>query len=112
MSPWCVQVLLDKFEHGSARGAEGKVPPPWSSKMLAYLALLSLRPPTSSEQVSKREGLTVLDQLFSCKQYIWTLSKVTKNFYLIASLMKVVRVPVNKLNSVGLKQCLLKRDTC
>ena len=50
-----MQVLLDKFEHGSARGAEGKVPPPWSSKMLAYLALLSLRPPTSSEQVSERD---------------------------------------------------------
>ena len=45
------QILLEKFEHGRARGAEGKLQPPWSTRMLAYLALLTLRPPATSEQV-------------------------------------------------------------
>ena len=44
-------MLLEKFEYGRARGAEGKLQPPWSTKMLAYLALLTLRPPATSEQV-------------------------------------------------------------
>ena len=52
--------LSERFEHGRVKGADGKLLPPWSTQILAYLALLTLRPPATSEQVAVILSFTFL----------------------------------------------------
>lgn len=52
LKPEFLDVIVDRFEHGILPSSASSFRPPYSCKMLSYLALVTLCPPSSLEQIT------------------------------------------------------------